>query len=246
MFRGKTVIVTGGANGIGRVISETYAKEGANVVIADIDEDRGIELAEQLIADDLSALFLKTDVRSEQNVKQTMERAYRSFGTIDILINNAGKSIWTDPLTLSLETFDEIIETNLRSVFLCSREAVKWMKLQGGSIVNMASTRALMSEPHTEAYAASKGGILALTHAMASSFAEYKITVNAISPGWIETGDVELLRVEDHAQHFSGRVGTPEDIARTCLYLTDPQNNFVNGTNVIVDGGMTKKMIYEE
>ena len=115
MFRGKTVIVTGGSNGIGRAISETYAKEGAHVVIADIDEDRGIALAEQLIADDLSALFLKTDVRSEQNVKQTMERAYRSFGTVDIFINNAGKPIWVDPLTLSLETFDEIIETNLRS-----------------------------------------------------------------------------------------------------------------------------------
>lgn len=246
MFQGKTVIVTGGANGIGRTISKMYAEEKANVVIADIDEENGIALAEQLLADELSALFFKTDVRSEQNVKQLMERAYHYFGSIDVLINNAGKSVWTDPLALSLDDFDDLIATNLRSVFLCSREAVKWMKLQGGAIVNIASTRALMSEPHTEAYAASKGGILSLTHALASSFARYNITVNAISPGWIEIGDTHLLREEDHAQHFSGRVGIPEDVARACLYLTNPSNNFVNGTNIVVDGGMTRKMIYEQ
>ena len=118
--------------------------------------------------------------------------------------------------------------------------------MQGGAIVSLASTRAFQSEPYTEAYAASKGGIVALTHALARSFAEKGITVNCISPGWIETGDYEALREIDHAQHLSNRVGKPEDIARACLYLTQPENNFMTGTNLTIDGGMTKKMIYEE
>ena len=117
---------------------------------------------------------------------------------------------------------------------------------KGGSIVNIASTRALMSEPNTELYAASKGGIVALTHALAASFADDYITVNAISPGWIETGDYSLLTEADHEQHFSKRVGKPEDIARACLFLTDDNNDFITGTNMVIDGGMTKKMIYAE
>ena len=116
----------------------------------------------------------------------------------------------------------------------------------GGAISNMASTRAMMSEPNSESYAASKGGIVALTHALASSFSELNITVNSISPGWIETGDYEALKPSDHSQHLSNRVGKPDDIARACLYLANPDNNFITGTNLTIDGGMTKKMIYEE
>ncbi|HOP73043.1 MAG TPA: SDR family oxidoreductase, partial [Thermoclostridium caenicola] len=112
--------------------------------------------------------------------------------------------------------------------------------------VNIASTRALMSEPNWEAYAATKGGIVALTHALAASLGKDRITVNAISPGWIETGDYTRLRPADHEQHLSGRVGKPEDIARACLYLTDKANDFVTGINLVVDGGMTRKMIYVE
>jgi NAD(P)-dependent dehydrogenase (short-subunit alcohol dehydrogenase family) len=117
---------------------------------------------------------------------------------------------------------------------------------EGGAIVNIASTRAMMSEPNSEAYAASKGGAVGITHALAASFAEDGITVNCISPGWIETGDYSQLRDADHEQHFSNRVGKPDDIARACLYLTARENNFVNGVNLVVDGGMTRKMIYEE
>ena len=116
----------------------------------------------------------------------------------------------------------------------------------GGAIVNIASTRAIMSEPHSEAYAATKGGIVALTHALATSFSEDRITVNAISPGWIETGDYSKLSKADHEQHLSQRVGKPEDIARACLYLTAKENDFVTGINLVVDGGMTRKMIYVE
>lgn len=117
---------------------------------------------------------------------------------------------------------------------------------QAGAIVNIASTRALMSEPDSEAYAASKGGIVALTHALAASYSRDRIRVNCISPGWIETGDYSALSETDHRQHWSGRVGRPEDIAAACLFLTARENGFITGTNLVVDGGMTRTMIYEE
>lgn len=245
MFQNKTVIITGAAQGIGRSVANHFAKSGANVVIADMNENLGFQLSGELLKDGYSALFLKTDVRNEENVRQTVEMAISRFGGIDILVNNAGKGKWISPLELTLDEWDDIINTNLRSVFLCSREAAKHME-NGGAIINLASTRAFMSEPHSESYAASKGGIVALTHALASSFSEFNITVNSISPGWIETGDYEALKEADHTQHFSNRVGKPDDIARACLYLANPENNFITGTNLTIDGGMTKKMIYEE
>ncbi|MEK4628636.1 SDR family oxidoreductase [Solibacillus sp. FSL R7-0682] len=245
MFENKTVLITGAAQGIGKSIAEHYAKEGANVVLADVQKNLGTQLEGELLSAGYSAFFLYTDVCSEEHVKNTMEMAYKRYGSLDILVNNTGKMKSISPLELTLSDWDDIINTNLRSVFLCAREAAKYMK-KGSSIVNLASTRAFMSEPHTESYAASKGGIVALTHALATSFTEFGITVNSIAPGWIETGDYSELRAIDHSQHPSGRVGRPDDIARTCLYLTDPRNNFITGTNVTVDGGMTKKMIYEE
>ena len=233
MFKGKVVIVTGAAQGIGRAIAEAYSREGATVIAADLQETKRDKIH-----------FIRTDVRKESDIQSLMARVVEQFGKIDVLINNAGKFVVTPPTELKLDVWDDIINTNLRSVFLCSREAAKYM--QGGSIVSIASTRAFQSEPYTEAYAASKGGIIAVTHALARSFAEKGITVNCISPGWIETGDYEALREIDHAQHLSNRVGKPEDIARACLYLTQPENNFMTGTNLTIDGGMTKKMIYEE
>lgn len=247
-FSNKTVIVTGAGNGIGKEIVIHYAEKGANVVLADIDEKAGVQTAEWIKEHGGEALFVKTDVRLEKDIVRLMEAACQKYGHIDILINNAGKGLFKSPYHLSVEEWDDIINTNLRSVFLASREAAKYMRRdkEGGSIVNIASTRAIMSEPNSEAYAASKGGIVAITHALAASFGEDRITVNAISPGWIETGDYSKLSKTDHEQHMSKRVGKPDDIARACLYLTAKENNFVTGINLVIDGGMTKKMIYEE
>ncbi|PYF08894.1 SDR family NAD(P)-dependent oxidoreductase [Ureibacillus chungkukjangi] len=248
MFENKTVIVTGASQGIGKEVATQYARAGASVVLADINEQSGYSVASELAKEGLNVLFVPTDVRKEQDVIQLMTSTIEQYKTIDILINNAGIYKPISPYDLSMDIFDDIINTNLRSVFLCSREASKFMRLnaKGGAIVSMASTRAFMSEANSESYAATKGGIVALTHALASSLGPDSIRVNCISPGWIETGDYASLREVDHLQHFSGRVGKPEDIARACFYLTDDKNDFVTGINLTVDGGMTKKMIYEE
>jgi NAD(P)-dependent dehydrogenase (short-subunit alcohol dehydrogenase family) len=247
-FINKVVIVAGAAKGIGRAIAAAYAENGAKVVIADIDETAGKQTEAELKPWGENILFVKTDVKKEDDIINLMETAKKTYGRIDVLINNAGKGLFKSLYEVTVEEWDDIIQTNLRSVFLCSREAAKYMRenQEGGAIVNIASTRALMSEPNSEGYAATKGGIVAITHALASSLSNDKITVNAISPGWIHTGDFSQLTDTDHNQHFSKRVGKPDDIARACLYLTARENNFVTGINLVVDGGMTKKMIYEE
>lgn len=241
------MIVTGSGSGIGKELATDYAVRGYRVVIAEKDADRGEQLAQQLCGNGYEALFIETDVRSEDSIAALMQTVEDRFGRLDVLINNAGISRWKPVYELTAEEWDDVTGTNLRGAFLCAREAAKRMRRneRGGSIVNISSTRAHMSEPHSEAYAASKGGITALTHALALSLGPDRIRVNVISPGWIETGDYGSLRPIDHAQHPAGRVGMPSDIVRACRYLTDPDNGFVTGIDLIVDGGMTRKMIYE-
>jgi len=242
----RTVIVTGASNGIGRAIAKAYAAAYFNVVIADIDKENGVILQDELLDQGYTAEFIRCDVSDPDSIKNLLSESVNKFGRIDILINNAGISEFISPDDLNVEKWDLILNTNLRAAFLLTRESASEMKKQGGgSVVNIASTRALMSEKNSEAYAASKGGLLALTHAMALSYADHNITVNCISPGWIHTGDADDLRDIDHQQHPSNRVGQPDDIARACLFLTDEANNFITGENLVIDGGMTRKMIYE-
>ncbi|WLR57515.1 SDR family oxidoreductase [Mesobacillus subterraneus] len=244
-FEGKTVIITGGSNGIGKGISKAYAIEKAHVCIADTDEIKGKELVSKLKELGGQAVFYRTDVRKEEDLVSLLDQVMQDFGKIDILINNAGVSRFKSLFELTTAEWEDVVFTNLRSVFIGSREAARRMEA-GGRIINIASTRATMSQPNSEAYASSKGGILALTHALAASLQEKGITVNSISPGWIQTEDYGDLREKDHLQHWSNRVGKPEDIAKACLYIADPDNDFINGQDLVIDGGMTRKMIYEE
>lgn len=244
----KVVFVTGGANGIGKSIVSLFCKNGADVIFCDRDEDAGKKLCAELSA--YSCSFVRVDISNADALQQALGTIVTEKGNIDVIINNAGVSRFGSILDLSVANFEEVLDINLRSVFIAAQVLAKHRDANPqlntyGRIVNMASTRYLMSEPDSEAYAASKGGIVSLTHALAVSLSRYNITVNCISPGWIDTGHYEI-RPSDHQQHPSGRVGVPDDIARMCLFLCQPDNNFINGQNIVVDGGMTKKMIYEE
>ena len=176
--------------------------------------------------------------KNEASGKETALQTGTQFFPVDV----------SDKTALEKD-FDKILSINLRPAFITSRRlALHRQSLDTpnpyGRIINICSTRYLMSEPGSEGYAASKGGIYSLTHALALSLSEWHITVNSIAPGWIQNNNYDQLRPEDHAQHPSGRVGKPEDIARMCLFLCQEENDFINGENITIDGGMTKKMIY--
>jgi NAD(P)-dependent dehydrogenase (short-subunit alcohol dehydrogenase family) len=194
-------------------------------------------------------------VSQEASVRNAVAAALAAFGRLDGLVNNAGvANPHTGPVdTLELAAWDRVIATNLTGVLACCKHAVPALRAQRGSIVNIASTRALQSEPGSEAYAAAKGGVVALTHALSLSLGP-DIRVNCISPGWIDVRawqksakrSSEPLREEDHAQHPVGRVGKPQDVAALTTFLLGDQAGFITGQNYVIDGGMTRKMIYVE
>jgi len=246
MKRRRVLAVTGGAQGIGRAIAEHFAVHGYAVSIADTHVAAGRAALKALLKKGAQAEFFRADVSREADVRAWLRATARTLGCPEVLVNNAGVRASAPFLTLSPKAFDLVLATNLRGTFLCTQEAARLMVKHkvGGAIINIASTRAFMSEPGTEAYSASKGGIVALTHATAVSLGPKGIRVNCISPGWIETrGRTHSSR--DKLQHPVGRVGTPEDIAGACRYLAE-QAGFMTGQNLTLDGGMTVKMIYEE
>ncbi len=241
----KRVFITGAACGIGRAIVEAFAAEGCQVAFCDINETAG-----QALAAATDSRFFVLDTSRKEELEACLQTLFTEWGDLDIIINNVGIGGFSPITEMTVEAFDQILNTNLRPVFLTARLLAIHRKQQGignryGRIVNLCSTRYLMSEPGTEAYAASKGGIYSLTHALAASLSEYYITVNSIAPGWIENYHYDTLTERDHEQHPSRRVGRPEDIARMCLFLCREENDFINGENITIDGGMTKKMIYE-
>lgn len=251
MLRDSSVaIITGGAQGIGKAITKALLEKGWITVIADTDREAGEETVSEL--EKLGTIeFIQTDVANESQVEKLTEQAVRQFGGIDLLVNNAGTAINKPLETLSLDEWNRVLGVNVTGAFLCAKHAAPELRKREGCIINIASTRALMSEAGTEAYSAAKGGITALTHAMAISLGP-EIRVNCISPGWIETGHWQkksrkkaaALTEEDHLQHPAGRVGIPEDISSLVLYLASPQATFITGANIVVDGGMTRKMCY--
>lgn len=242
-FQGKTAIVTGAGRGIGYAIADAFVCEGASVVIAEIDEKTGKDAARKL-SDKGKVIFVKTDISMEDSVREMVKIAVSEFGTVCILVNNAAIAIPSDgPVAeLDYDHWKRVLNVNLSGAMLCAKHSVVHLRQSLGCIVNIASTRALMSEPDSEAYGASKGGLVALTHALAMSLGP-QVRVNCISPGWIVTDDNELSRA-DLEQHPVGRVGRPEDIAQMVLYLCSDAAGFITGQNFVVDGGMTKKMIY--
>jgi NAD(P)-dependent dehydrogenase (short-subunit alcohol dehydrogenase family) len=217
--------VTGGAQGIGKAVAELLAARGYRVAVADVRKSD-----------------FRTDVSREPSVRRCIARAVKRFGRLDALVNNAGlANPHAGPIEkLPLAEWNRRLGVNLTGAFLMAKHAAPHLRRSRGAIVNIASTRALQSEPDTEPYAASKAGLVGLTHALALSLGP-EVRVNCISPGWIAH---ERVRKKDHAQHPVGRVGRGEDIAELVAYLISDAAGFVTGQNFVIDGGMTRKMIY--
>jgi NAD(P)-dependent dehydrogenase (short-subunit alcohol dehydrogenase family) len=236
-------IVTGATRGIGRAITERLLQDGWRACVIDLP---GAGLEQTYRRSHRSIICIEGDAADEQTARRAVKAVIARFGRLDALVSNAGIMIRKPLAQLTLAEWHKVLNTNLTAAFLFARAAEKPLRASSGSIVTIASTRALMSEPNTESYSASKGGLVALTHALAISLAP-DVRVNSISPGWIAVRPQEKLRRKDHLQHPAGRIGQPEDIAEMVAFLVDRERaGFITGANFVVDGGMTRKMIYEE
>ena len=230
----RVALVTGAAHGIGLAVARRFARDGWRVVAADRNPAAAWP----------GLRTVQADVSDEAQVAALLDGVRATEGRLDALVSNAGFMVRKPLRALSLAEWTSVIGTNLTAAFLLARAAEPLLRAARGSIVAIASTRAHMSEPDTESYAASKGGLVALTHALAISLGP-EVRANCVSPGWIDVRG-EALRPEDAAQHPAGRVGRPEDVAALVAWLAGPESGFVTGAEFVLDGGMTRKMIYAE
>lgn len=250
---GKVAIVTGATSGIGRATAVLLAREGASVVAAGRRVDRGADLVAQLASEGLSGEYIATDVSRREDVVRLVAETVARFGRLDIVVNNAAAFVHRSVEDSTEEEWDEIIATNLKSVYLVSHEAIPHLRAAGGgSIVNTASVHAYATMASVAAYAASKGGVLALTRQMAIDCVKDRIRVNALIVGGVDTEMAArhmaaLGQSLDDAGFVSddrvlGRVGQPEEIAAGVLFLVSPDASFVTGSPLFIDGGLLAKL----
>ncbi|MEN9938676.1 MAG: hypothetical protein RLZZ387_5255 [Chloroflexota bacterium] len=248
---GKGAIVTGAAKGIGAAVARALAREGASIVIADVDTAGAESLAEELRAAGGQALAVRADVSRSDDARRLVDAAVERFGGVDLLVNNAGIQTYGTVETMPEEEWDRTLGVNLKSVFLVSKYAVPEIRRRGGgAIVNIASIQALATQPAVSAYAASKGGIVSMTRSMALDFAADGIRVNCVCPGSVDTpmlrwaadqfgaGDPEGAVRSWGGLHALGRVARPEEVAEMVLFLASPRSSFCTGGAYLVDGGM--------
>jgi NAD(P)-dependent dehydrogenase (short-subunit alcohol dehydrogenase family) len=252
-LKGKTAIITGGGDGIGHASALLFAREGASkIAIVDFNAEKGKETVGLLRSEGIEALFIETDVRQSSDVQSMVGTVVEHFGRIDILVNNAGVAGAVPVVDLSEDDWDRIIDTDLKSVFLCSKYVIPEMiKAGGGCIVNLASVLGIVARVRTSAYAAAKGGVILLTKNMALDYVSANIRINAVCPGFVMTELVRkyINRCEDPEQthreladlHPMGRLAQPEEIAHAVLFLASGESSFVTGSSLVIDGGYSAR-----
>jgi NAD(P)-dependent dehydrogenase (short-subunit alcohol dehydrogenase family) len=236
----KKAIVTGGANGIGRCITKELIREGYDVGVIDTDEEAGQSLIEELPKEQI--VFCHGDISEKQELDDFVKKVIHQFEHIDVLINNACYSRGGLD-SCGYDEFNEVLRVGVTAPFYLTQQFLPYFS-KNASVINISSTRFMMSQADTESYTAAKGAITSLTHGMAVTL-RGKVRVNAISPGWIDTQDGNWSD-SDRQQHLVQRIGQPIDIANMILYLISDQAGFITGQNFIIDGGMTKQMIYHD
>lgn len=248
-LKGKVAIITGSARGIGFGCGRVFAKEGASITVADINEELGPKAVKEFKSLGGDAFFCKTDVSDSKSVQVMIDETIKTYGRLDILINNAGYHISKNVEETSEEEWEYIINTNLRSTFLCSKYAVPHLRKTKGCIISISSMVGLVGQSNAGAYSASKGGQVAMTKGMALDFAKDGIRVNCICPGWVETPLVEdwfsqqknpdEVRKYVHSIHPLGRIGTTEECGRAALFLATEDSSFITGVALPIDGAVT-------
>jgi NAD(P)-dependent dehydrogenase (short-subunit alcohol dehydrogenase family) len=248
---GKVGLVTGAAVGIGKATAELLAREGAKVVLSDVKEEEGEAAAEGIRTKGGEAIFLRQDVSLETDWQEAIGLVLKSFGHLDIVVNNAGVANGGSVEKVTLEHWRRLMAVNLDGVFLGTKHAIIAMKGRGGSIINLSSIEGMIADPDLAAYNASKGGVRLLTKSAALHCArsKYNIRVNSVHPGFtwtpmvsgyaLRTGQPEVARQRLIDLHPIGRLGEPDDIAYGILYLASDESKFMTGSELVIDGGYT-------
>ncbi|SFF57760.1 NAD(P)-dependent dehydrogenase, short-chain alcohol dehydrogenase family [Halobacillus alkaliphilus] len=243
-LQGKVAVVTGGSSGIGEAAVKDFCKQGAKVLIADLNE-QGSELSSQLNDQGYETVFQKTDVTSEEDIINMVQTAVDTFGSLDILFANAGIGDATPAHELSYEEWKKLMDVNINGVFLSNKYAITQMLEQenGGAIVNNASILGHVGQDSVTSYATAKGGVVNLTRTLGVTYAKNNIRVNAVCPGYVETAILENADEEMRqglaGAHPIGRLGRPEEIAKAVSFLASDDASFMVGANMLVDGGYT-------
>ena len=243
-LKDRVAIITGGARGIGKKISQAFLEEGASVYIFDVNQEEGARtVGEFQQAYDNKVNFFKVDITDEKGVEQSIKKIIEAEGRIDILVNNAGITRDNLVLRMSLEDWKKVIDINLTGAFICSKHTVKYMvKKRSGKIINISSIVGVHGNAGQSNYSSSKAGIIGLTKTLARELAGRNILVNAIAPGYIETEMTEKLsdKIKEKLteQIPTGRLGSVDDVAKTALFLASDDSNYITGTVINLDGGM--------
>ncbi len=239
-FDGKTVIITGGSKGIGKAMAKKFSEYGANVVVADLDEEKGKKLASEI-----DGVFIGCDVSEKEQVDELVDKTVEKFGSLDVIVNNAGIGSMSTIEDMSHEEWKNIISVDLDGVMYGCKAAAPHLKKSEGCILNIASIYGLVGDVGATAYNAAKGGVVNLTRSVADDLAQYNVRVNSICPGFVRTPMTEEALGDDEFKSYVesmtplGRVAEPEEIAEVAVFISSDKASYVTGVNLPVDGGWT-------